>query len=304
MIRWRRRASRGRPGSRASPDARPLREAVDLAVEDLAERPADDALRLERSGRSHAGRGRARRGGTVRSSNRPWACSRWLLEHERVDLLLQEADVGSEREDVLDRAVVEVEAEAHQATLGGRDERAVALALDCSSRCSRSTTGPIEVAASARNASATSVSTDPPRPTSAAYGSPKRRTGAARSSTLRGGRGETCRGARPSPRRVPAGSGRPRSPPRAGIPAVDGPAPDRDLGQHVEAEEEPELDLEREERWELEESRVADRLVKNRVYRAAGSGSAQVSATAAAAPRTSSSSSSSAAASSTIASAA
>ena len=40
-----------------------------------------------------------------------------VIEDERVWTLLQEPDVGGEREDVLDPAVVEVEAKAHQATL-------------------------------------------------------------------------------------------------------------------------------------------------------------------------------------------
>ena len=70
-------------------------------------------------------------------------CSLVVLEDERVDLLLEEPDVGGEREDVLDRAVVEVEAEAHEPALGRRDERALAarrvleevLALDHRAQC-------------------------------------------------------------------------------------------------------------------------------------------------------------------------
>ena len=49
-----------------------------------------------------------------------------VLEHERVDLLLQQPDVAGKREDVLDRPVVEVEAEPHEPALGGRDERPLA----------------------------------------------------------------------------------------------------------------------------------------------------------------------------------
>ena len=97
-----------------------LREAVDLAVEDLAERTADDALRLERV------RDLAKlaveldeaRGEVVEAPVRLLAV---VLEDERVHLLLEELDVGGEREDVLDRPVVEVEAEAHQPALGRRD---------------------------------------------------------------------------------------------------------------------------------------------------------------------------------------
>ncbi len=49
-----------------------------------------------------------------------------VLEDERIDLLLEELDVGGEREDVLDGAVVEVEAETHEATLGRCDESTLA----------------------------------------------------------------------------------------------------------------------------------------------------------------------------------
>ena len=106
-------------------DSRPLGEAVDLAVQDLAERPRDDALRLERV------RDLAQlpieldepRREVVEAAVRLLAI---VVEDERVDLLLQELDVGGEREDVLDRAVVEVEAEAHQPTLGRRDQRPLA----------------------------------------------------------------------------------------------------------------------------------------------------------------------------------
>src|SRR3990170_821834 len=49
-----------------------------------------------------------------------------LVENERVHLLLQESDVRRERQDVLNRAVVQVEAEPHEATFGRRDERPLA----------------------------------------------------------------------------------------------------------------------------------------------------------------------------------
>ena len=49
-----------------------------------------------------------------------------VLEDERVDLPLEQLDVGGQREDVLDRPVVEIEAEPHQPPLGRRDERALA----------------------------------------------------------------------------------------------------------------------------------------------------------------------------------
>ncbi len=48
-----------------------------------------------------------------------------VLEDERVHLLLKELDVCGQREHVLDRPVVEIEAEPHQPTLGRRDQRAL-----------------------------------------------------------------------------------------------------------------------------------------------------------------------------------
>ena len=48
-----------------------------------------------------------------------------VLEDERIDLLLQQLHVGGERQHVLDGAVVEVEAEAHQPAFGRGDERAL-----------------------------------------------------------------------------------------------------------------------------------------------------------------------------------
>ena len=49
------------------------------------------------------------------------------LENERVDLVAQERDLRTEREDVLDRAVVEVEADPHQPLLAGAGEDLLAL---------------------------------------------------------------------------------------------------------------------------------------------------------------------------------
>ena len=49
-----------------------------------------------------------------------------VLEDEGIDLLLEELDVGGERQDVLDRPVVEVEAEAHEPALRRCDQRALA----------------------------------------------------------------------------------------------------------------------------------------------------------------------------------
>src|SRR5688500_888371 len=79
-------------------DLRPaaLREVVDLAMEDLAERPADDALRLERVrelAELAVELGEAR-GQIVEAPERLLAVP---LEHERIDLLLEKADVRCER---------------------------------------------------------------------------------------------------------------------------------------------------------------------------------------------------------------
>ena len=106
-------------------DAGALGEGVDLAMEDLAERTADHALRLERVGdlAQVAVELDEPCGEVVEAAGRLFAVP---LEHERVDLLLEEADVRGEREDVLDRAVVEVEAEPHEAALRGGDERPLA----------------------------------------------------------------------------------------------------------------------------------------------------------------------------------
>ena len=116
---------RGRERVRVAPDlelgadARALREAVHLAVEDLAERARDDALRLEGVGYlaqlpvelDEPGRE------VVEAPVRLLAV---VLEDERIDLLLEQLDVTRKREDVLDGPVVEVEAEAHQAPFSRR----------------------------------------------------------------------------------------------------------------------------------------------------------------------------------------
>ena len=106
-------------------DSRALRERVDLAVEDLAERAADDALRLERV------RELAKLAVELDESGRevveaPVRLLAVALEHERIDLLLEQADVGAECEHVLDGAVVEVEPESHQPPLAGSEERLLA----------------------------------------------------------------------------------------------------------------------------------------------------------------------------------
>ena len=129
---------------------------------------------------------------------------------------------------------------------------------ECSSRCSRSTTGPKQAAASARNASATVGSTEPSRPTTAAYGSPKRlhgdrakvgapeerKAGAAAQDGLR-----LCANA--AARLAGATEGEDALEPTGGAP------PERDLGEDVEPEQEVELRLGRQQGRELEKPWVA-----------------------------------------------
>src|SRR6188472_846602 len=90
-------------------------------MEGLAERTRDDALRLERvcDLTQLAVELDETRGEVVEASVRLLAV---VLEDERIYLLLEKLHVGGEGEDVLDRPVVEVEAQAHQAALGRRDQ--------------------------------------------------------------------------------------------------------------------------------------------------------------------------------------
>ena len=53
------------------------------------------------------------------------------LEHERVDLVAQLANVLRECEDVLDGTVVEVEPEPHEPVLSRLRERAFPLGVSC-----------------------------------------------------------------------------------------------------------------------------------------------------------------------------
>ena len=106
----------------------PVRSAneSDLAVEDLAERARDDAARLERAGELAEVPVELRdaREHVVEAAGGALAVA---VEDERVDLVAQERDLRAEGEDVLDRAVVEVEADPHEALLARADEHLLAL---------------------------------------------------------------------------------------------------------------------------------------------------------------------------------
>ena len=88
----------------------------------------------------------------------------------------REPEILGERDDLLERPVVEVEAETDEAALAGGDEDALArsVAVECSA--SRSRIGPSACAASMRNASSRVVSATRARAASAAKGLSQRST--------------------------------------------------------------------------------------------------------------------------------
>ena len=247
-------------------DPRPLGEAVDLAVQDLAERAADHALRLERV------RDLAELAIELDEPRRevveaPVRLLAVVLEDERIDLLLEQLDVRCERKDVLNRAVVEVEAEAHQTTLRGGDERPLAargvveevLALDDVAQGG----GDLE---QVRVRDALLRRADAPD------------DGGIRLAEAKHGRGSKLgaaeeRQTRALPqRRLRLGS---RAATRASVAAEHDDAvepagradPERDVGEHVEPEQQAELELDRHERRKLEHARVSDDLAEEDVPR-------------------------------------
>ena len=224
-----------------------LGEAVDLAVEDLSQRAADDALRLERV------RDLAKlpieldepSGEVVEAAMRLLA---ELLEDERIHLPLEQLDVGRQRQHVLDRSVVEIEAEAHQPSLGRRGERALAvrrvleqeLALDDRAERSRglAQVGVCDALLHGPDA------VRRPRHTPRRTGAPEQ-TGAA---SRRGATGASGREASPSPPRVRDGWVGRRLRARRWIEPARRPDPERRVREHVEPEEKSELELDRHER--------------------------------------------------------
>ena len=103
-----------------------LGERVRLAVEDLAQRARDDAARLEGAGELAEVPVELRdaREHVVEAAGGALAVA---LEDEGVDLVAQQRDLRAEGEDVLDGAVVEVEADPHEALLARADEHLLAL---------------------------------------------------------------------------------------------------------------------------------------------------------------------------------
>ena len=103
-----------------------LRERIDLAVEDLAERARDDAPRLERA-RELAQVAVELRHAGEHVVEAPCGALAVAFEDEGVDLVPQERHLRAEREDVLDGAVVQVEADPHEPLLAGADQSLLAL---------------------------------------------------------------------------------------------------------------------------------------------------------------------------------
>ena len=190
-----------------------------------------------------------------------------VLEDEGVDLLLQELDVGCQREDVLDRPVVEVEAEPHQPPFGRRDERALArrrvleemLALDdraqrgCRLEQVRVGDGLLGRADASDDRGV--------RLAEAEHGRRPELRAAEERETRPLAQRRLRLGARPA-----AGTAFAAERDDAVEPARRA-RPERDVAQHVEAEQQPELELDRQERRQLEQARVPDDLAEEDVAR-------------------------------------
>ncbi len=193
----------------------------------------------------------------VRSSKRAERLIPVLLEHERIDLLLQEPNVRREREHVLDRAVVQVEPEPHEAPLGGADEHALAigrvleqlLALDDGAQAGRGF-GEERVRdlrfhrAEPADDSRIAARRSGARRRSEGWSPQERKAGTAAEDGLR-----LC--AHAAARLAGATEGEHALEPTGGA------LPERDLGEDVEPEHEVELRLRRQERRELEKPGTA-----------------------------------------------
>ena len=107
-----------------------------------------------------------------------------LAAEEWIDVVAQAAQIGGRGEHVLDRAVVEVEAEPHQTPLAARDERALALGAAVE-QVGALEKGEREVAASARKAEAAARVSGTARTTRTPSARPQRKTGTARMSERR-----------------------------------------------------------------------------------------------------------------------
>ena len=184
-----------------------------------------------------------------------------------IDLLLQELDISREREDVLDRPVVEVEAEAREPPLGRRGERLLAarrvaeqvLALDDRAQlgCRLEQVGVRDGLLGRADA----PDDGGVRLAEAEHG---------RRSELRAAEQRETRPLAQRRLRLRA-----RAPARTAL-AAEGdhavePArsssPERHVAEHVQPQQEPELELDRQERRELEQARVPDDLAEEDVAR-------------------------------------
>ena len=190
-----------------------------------------------------------------------------VIEDERVDLPLQELDVRGERQDVLDRPVVEVEPEAHQPTLRRRDECPLAarriveemLTLDDMAQRRRAL---LEIGV--RNALLDRPDAPDDRRIGLAEAEDRRRP------QLRTAEEREPRALSESRLRLRA-----RAATRTAVVAERDDAvepsrrsyPQRHVAEHIEAEEQSELELDGHERWQLEQARVSHHLAEEHVSR-------------------------------------
>jgi hypothetical protein len=180
-----------------------------------------------------------------------------ILEHEGIDLLLQEPHVCGEGEHVLDRAVVEIEAEPHESPFRCRDERSLprarvleeVLSLD---HRTQGGCGLVEERVGDLRIDGAGTSDDGRVRLREARNRSGAELGAAEERETRSAAEDGLRlGAHASARLSVAAEG------EDAVDTARGPVPEGYLREHVEAEEQRELDLGGEERRELQQSRMA-----------------------------------------------
>ena len=230
-----------------------LGERIGLAVEDLAERARDDAPRLERA-RELAQVAVELRHAGEHVVEAPCGALAVALEDEGVDLVAQERHLGAEREDVLDGAVVQVEADPHQPLLAGADESLLALRRALEQELALEDRG--ERRAGRREVGVGASD----RLDHAGDDRSARRAEAADEARTKRLRAEQAQRRAPTQRclRGRAGATAARSVPErqhhVDVASV-GP-PERRLGRDAELEQEPQLDLAGDERRQLEQDRA------------------------------------------------